>query len=354
MHDDLRQGEAPFSGCSVYITGAGGYIGAALVRALALQIPASLILLDACEQNLFEIQRKILTVVAPQTAVHVVLGNVGDAGLLDCLFSQFRPEFVLHAAAFKHVALLERNPFAAIQNNALATYTLLQAAIRWGISSVLVISTDKAVNPHSVMGASKRLAELFAVSLSRAPSLMSAIRLGNVFGSTGSVVPLLLDQLKTDQPLTITDAEAARYFLSPEQVVRAILDAATARCDGKILLPKLGSPVRIVELAESLARSVASCNRMPPMLFTGLHPGEKLIEEVVGRYEKEMGYICETLQVIETPRLSPCACEEIVKNLSDCVRRFDVNALVRVLCSAIPEYTPSRLLIEGMSQTSRQ
>jgi len=349
MHDDLRQGEAPFSGRSVCITGAGGYIGAALVRALALQIPASLILLDACEQNLFEIERNIQAQAAPETTVHVVLGNVGDDGLLDRLFSQFRPEIVLHAAAFKHVALLERNPFAAIQNNALATYTLLRAALRWGIPSVLVISTDKAVNPHSVMGASKRLAELFAVSLSRVTSRMSAIRLGNVFGSTGSVVPLLMDQLKTGQPLTITDAEAARYFLSPGQAVRAILDAATACCDGKILLPKLGSPMRIVELAESLARSTATCNRKAPMLFTGLHPGEKLVEELVGKHEKEMGDLCEGLQVIETPRLSPCECEEIVRNLSDCVRRFDVNAVVRVLCSAIPEYTPSRLLTKGVS-----
>jgi FlaA1/EpsC-like NDP-sugar epimerase len=322
------------------------------VRELALQAPASLLLIDASEQNLFELHRKAQTLPAPETDMHFVLGNVGDASLLESLFEKFRPEFVFHAAAFKHVALLERNPFAAIQNNALGTYTLVQTALRQNISNLLVISTDKAVNPRSVMGVSKRLAELFCVSSSAPPSLMSAIRLGNVFGSTGSVVPLFIEQLNQGQPLTVTDAGAARYFISPEQAVSTILAAATACCDGKILLPDMGSPVRIIDLARSVTRSMGSHDGNVAMRFTGLHPGEKLIEELIADNEQEIACVSETLKAIETPKLSLVECEKIVDTLSNCVRKRNLNALLSSLCSAIPEYTPSPLLVESAAASS--
>ena len=195
------------------MTGAGGYIGSALAKAIATASPARLVLLDSSENNLFGIHRHLEEAHAdiPHEAI---LGSVTDANLLNGIFSRFRPRIVYHAAALKHVPLLELNPFAAVRNNAIGTYTLAQAAIQHGVSSLVLVSTDKAVNPHSIMGASKRIAELTVASLSGPQCRMNAVRLGNVVGSTGSVVPIFLEQISKGGPVTVTDPEASRHFMT--------------------------------------------------------------------------------------------------------------------------------------------
>lgn len=315
----------------VCVTGAGGYIGSALTKALASESPDSLVLLDSSERNLFEIQRHI-------EAAHPILGSVEDAALLDEVFERFRPDIVFHAAAFKHVALLEQNACAAIQNNALGSYTLTRAALRHGVSRLVLVSTDKAVRPRGVMGVSKRIAELLTVSLSCASCRINAVRLGNVVGSIGSVVPLFLEQIRKSQPLTVTDPKASRYFLSTKEAVAAILAAGAANCEGRILLPKLGTPISILELAKSLAENA-------PIRFIGLRPGEKVTEDLIGDGETEVGTMDGSLTILETQKLTSEQCDEAAVRLRAAVARRDVRELLGMLRALVPDYVPSSALV---------
>src|SRR5580704_2513801 len=212
----------PFATASVgrriLVTGAGGYIGSALAKAIAAAGPRCIVLLDSSEHNLVEIQQHLKSAWGHVTH-EAVLGATQDTELLDNIFSRFHPEIVYHAAAFKHVPLLEFNPIAAVRNNAIGTWALAQAAVRHGASRLVLISTDKAVNPHSVMGVSKRIAELAVVALSTTACQMNAIRLVNVIGSGGSVVPVFLKQIAECRAVTVTHPEASRWFLSLRETV---------------------------------------------------------------------------------------------------------------------------------------
>jgi FlaA1/EpsC-like NDP-sugar epimerase len=323
---------------TVCVTGAGGYIGSALVKALARQGVGALILLDSSEYGLFEIQRYMDNNNAAVSCEGVV-GSVGDDKLLDSIFTRSRPDIIFHAAAFKHVALLERNPFAAISNNVLGSYALSKAAVRHGVSKLVFVSTDKAVRPHSVMGVSKRIAELLALSLSGPSCKANAVRLGNVLGSPGSVVPLFLEQIEKGQPMSVTHPEASRYFLSLEETVTAILAAGGADCEGKILLPELGEPVRIAELAACLPGATA-------IRYTGLWPGEKVAEDLMGPDEEAVGMADGPLTVLKTRKFPREDCDHAVRRLADCVDRRDMGSILETLLWLVPEYQPSKLMEE--------
>jgi FlaA1/EpsC-like NDP-sugar epimerase len=317
------------AGQSVLVTGAGGYIGSALVKAIAAAGPSRIVLLDSAEHNLFQIRQHLESAFG-HVLCEPVLGSVDAVNLLDDIFTRFRPEIIYHAAAFKHVPLLERNPIAAVRNNAIGTYTLAQAALRHGTPKLILISTDKAVNPHSVMGVSKRLAELAVVALSGTACRMNAIRLVNVIGSPGSVVPIFLRQIAERRPVTVTHPEAARWFMSLNEAVAAILACGTAKIEGgepegRISVPELGEQTRIADLAAFLIGAAEV-----PIVFTGCRPGDKLTEELVSKFE-----IC---------RLQPVELEEIMQRLCDSIASHDVPALIRTLCAVVPEYVPSVLL----------
>lgn len=326
------------AGRCVLVTGAGGYIGSALVRAIADAGPRCIVLLDSSEYNLFEIQRD-LELIRDGVPYEAFLGSVNDAELLDEIFSRFRPEIVYHAAAFKHVPLLEFNPIAAVQNNSIGTWALAHAAIRGGASTFLLISTDKAVNPHSVLGVSKRMAELAVVALSGEACRMSAIRLVNVIGSGGSVVPIFLKQIAKGGPVTVTHPDASRWFLSLRETVEAVLACGAADCEGRILVPKVGEPRRIAELAESLIRD---SGKKIPIEFTGLRPGDKLTEELTYQAEERDGFVEGPLEVIKTCRLGREELEDIIGGLSRCIARRDSSELIRMLSSVVPEYATAR------------
>lgn len=325
-------------GQSVLVTGAGGYIGSALVRAIAAAGPSRLVLLDSSEQNLFQVQQQLESA-SGHVPCELVLGSVDAVDLLDEIFTRFQPEIVYHAAAFKHVPLLERHPLAAVRNNAIGTYALAQAALRHGTPRLILISTDKAVNPRSVMGVSKRLAELVVVATSSPACRMNAIRLGNVIGSTGSVVPIFLRQIGQRRPVTVTHPEATRWFMSLNEAVNAILASGTAEIEGRILVPQLGAPTRIADLAAFLIGTAEV-----PILFVGCRPGDKLIEELVSKAETKEGTIQGSLQVFRTRRLERVELDEIVTRLSACIGCRDVPGLIRTLCSVVPEYVPSEIL----------
>jgi len=329
---------------SVLVTGAGGYIGSALVAAIAAARLQRIILFDSNEHNLFQIQQRLESEFA-HVASEAILGSVTDVELLEDVFTRFQPEIVYHAAAFKHVPLLERHPLAAVHNNSVGTYTLAQAALGHGTRRLILISTDKAVNPHSVMGVSKRLAELIVVAMSNtaisSPAIrMNAIRLGNVIGSPGSVVPIFLRQIAERRPVTVTHPEATRWFMSLNQAVEAIVACGRAEIEGRILVPELGTATRIAELAALLIGEVEDI----PIVFTGCRPGDKLSEELVYEAELHERTIPGPLQVWNTRRLSRVELGEIVTTLCACIASRDVPGLVRTLCSVVPEYIPSDVL----------
>jgi FlaA1/EpsC-like NDP-sugar epimerase len=337
------------AGRCVLVTGAGGYIGSALVQAIAGAGLRCIVLLDSSEHNLFEIQGH-LELAPGHVPYEAFLGSVDDAALLDGILSRFQPEIIYHAAAFKHVPLLERNPIAALRNNAIGTWTLAQAAVRHGASKLVLISTDKAVNPHSVMGVSKRIAELAVVALSNTACRMNAIRLGNVIGSGGSVVPVFLKQIAESRPVTVTHPEVSRWFLSLRETVEAILACGAAACEGKILLPELGEPVRIAELAGFLIRTTG---KELPIQFTGLRPGDKLTEELTYKTEMKEGFVEGPLEVVTTRRLTPAGLEDVAERLSGYVARRDVSGLIGMLSSVVPEYVPSDLVLNAVAKAAR-
>jgi FlaA1/EpsC-like NDP-sugar epimerase len=332
------------AGQSVLVTGAGGYIGSALVKAIARVGPANLLLLDSSENNLFGIHR-YLEAAHADVPHQALLGSVTDAELLNGIFRRFHPRLVYHAAALKHVSLLELNPFAAVRNNAAGTYTLAQAAIDNRATAVVLISTDKAVNPHSIMGASKRIAELTVAALSGVECRMNAVRLGNVVGSTGSVVPIFLEQISRRGPVTVTHPEASRYFMSLDAAVEAILAAGAAECSGRILLPRLGEPERIADLARFLIGKVAEGSTDEiPIRFTGLRPGEKLTEDLIFQTEEREGPCSGGLETFRTPSPAPPELHRWMQRLACFPDSGDPDGLIDAICAMVPEYQPSTVV----------
>jgi FlaA1/EpsC-like NDP-sugar epimerase len=332
------------AGLPVLVTGAGGYIGSALAKAIAGAGPACLVLLDSSEQNLFEIHG-YLEQFHERLPHESILGSVTDANLLNRVFSRFRPRIVYHAAALKHVSLLELNPLAAVRVNAMGTYELAQAALQHGASALVLVSTDKAVSPRSIMGASKRIAELTVTALNGPACRMNAVRLGNVIGSTGSVIPIFRDQIAKGGPVTVTHPEAHRYFMSLQAAVEAILAAGAAECDGRILLPKLGEQERIADIARFLIGTAedGSGNEIP-IKFIGLRPGEKLAEDLTFRTEIREGSVAGPLEVIRTPSPAPAELHGFMAQLGCLLSTGDPAALVETIRALVPEYQPSSVV----------
>jgi FlaA1/EpsC-like NDP-sugar epimerase len=307
-----------------------------LVQALADAGAARLLLLDSAENNLFEVHGRLKSEFA-SVPCEPLLGSVNDAALLDATIRRFRPEIIYHAAAWKQVPLLEENPFAAVHNNVLGTYALTRAAIRGGVPKLVLISSDKAVNPRSMLGVSKRIAELIVVSLSTLACRMNAIRLCNVIGSSGSVLPLFERKIAEGKPVTVTDPQATRWFLTARQAVEAILACGVGAPHGRILVPEVGEPVRIAELAEFLINARAA---NVPMEFTSLRPGDKLHEEMIFASERSLGRVG-PLEVVETQRLTQPQLSAVMDELALRLSLRDLDGLLRALISAVPEYIPS-------------
>jgi FlaA1/EpsC-like NDP-sugar epimerase len=227
-------------GSTVLVTGAGGSIGSALTKTIVGYAPQLLVLLDRSEHNLYQIETDLaLSRIAVPNAS--VLGDICNEELISETLERYRPNTIYHAAAFKHVPLMERNPIAAIQNNALGTNVLARAARKHRVKSMTMVSTDKAVSPRSIMGASKRVAELALVRWSSKENQMNSIRLGNVYGTEGSVVKLFAQQILAGGPVTVTHADATRYFLTLEKAVDLIV-LASELPTARILIPDLGEP----------------------------------------------------------------------------------------------------------------
>jgi len=364
---DRVRTRAAIEGKTVLVTGAGGSIGTTLCRLIGQYNPRLLVLLDISEHGLYQIEddlrsgrcagiegedgfeqdghpRKMA-----RTQLAPVLGDVSDSKLLDRVFDDSPPDIIFHTAAYKHVAQLERQPQAAIRNNVVGTYNLVCAALEHGSRRLVMLSTDKAVNPASIMGASKRVAELVVMKMSTPDSKMTSVRLGNVLGTQGSVVPRFLDQIKRQSPLTVTHPEASRYFLSPLEAADIVSAAAWLGEGGDILVPDLGEPVRIVDLAKAVIGSFGlEPDGEPAVVFTGLQAGEKVSEELFGRDEPSIRIEdCAITRVLSLKRELCDLCQSIAE-LEALSRSRNVDALVHLVCRLVPEYTPSGVLLNEL------
>ncbi len=323
---------------SVVITGAGGSIGSGLAQAVLAGRPRALVLLELSESSLYESCRK-LSSASQISAVEVVpaIGDIADRKLLDHLFRQHRPELIFHAAAYKHVPLMERNPFSAIANNAIGSYRLVSAALNAGVGKFIAISTDKAVSPRSIMGASKRIAELAVLS-----ARMSAVRLGNVLGSAGSVAPIFEEQAQKGLALTVTHADAERYFITQAEAEAAIMRAAAAPVEGRVLVPYCGELLHIVDLARYIAdRCQAGHGKKSPIEFIGMRAGDKMREELISEDEVVESELADGMRVVVSPAPTVREMEAAVERLQAAVESYDYVELMAAVRELVPGYQPA-------------
>jgi FlaA1/EpsC-like NDP-sugar epimerase len=272
-----------------------------------------------------------------------LLGSVSHAAVLAEIFHRYRPQIVFHAAAFKHVPLMERNPFSAVENNAIGTHLLVQAAARHEAEQLILLSTDKAADPISIMGASKRIAELILLAPRSAATRMKAVRLGNVLGSEGSIVPLFREQMLAGQPVTVTHPEVRRYFLTTAEAVALLLHAVPAPIAQGILVPELGEPMPVIALAQHLA-----ANGKAPIVFTELRTGDKMCEALLSALESYASDEEQPLRPVRSPFLPAMVLDEILQQLELACRERSRERLLAAVLRAVPEYRPSALIREAM------
>ncbi|MGM9612176.1 MAG: polysaccharide biosynthesis protein, partial [Butyricicoccus sp.] len=279
---DLKQIGSVIAGKTVLVTGGGGSIGSELCRQIAAQNPRQLIIFDIYENNAYDIQQE-LKYQYPTLNLIVWIGSVRDDARVDQLFRTFRPQIVCHAAAHKHVPLMEDSPNEAVKNNVFGTWNIAHMADRYGAETFVLISSDKAVNPTNVMGATKRICEMIVQVMNKhSATCFTAVRFGNVLGSNGSVIPLFQRQIAHGGPVTVTHKDIIRYFMTISEAVSLVLQACAYAQGGEVFVLDMGDPVRIDDLARNMIRL---CGLEPdvdiPIVYTGLRPGEKLFEELL-------------------------------------------------------------------------
>ena len=330
-------------GKRVLITGAGGSIGSELVRQCLRFEPALLVLLDNSEYNLFNIEREILGK-ENNVLVKPLLSNIRDKDILSKVFSQYEPQVVFHAAAYKHVAIQEEFPWEAIKTNVNGTANLVKLSLEHNIQKFVLVSTDKAVKPINVMGATKRLAELICQGANSSYSTrFMAVRFGNVLGSSGSVIPIFQEQIKAGGPITITDPDMERYFMSVPEAAQLIIQAGSIGKGGEVFALDMGQPIKILDIANELIKlSGLEPDIDIPISFIGARPGEKQFEELFHDAES----IRETLheKIFE---IRPTLTQDIVNSITKRImenelsgHEFNNNELRVTLANLVPEYTP--------------
>jgi len=323
----------------VLVTGGGGSIGSELCRQVARQQPSRLIVFEHGEYNLYAIDHE-LRQAFPGLSVLAVLGDVKNRARVEWVFAKFRPEVVFHAAAYKHVPMLELNPAEGVMNNVLGTRMVADAAVRHGAARFVLVSTDKAVNPTNVMGTTKRICELYCQNLAPASGTrFITTRFGNVLGSAGSVVPLFEKQIREGGPVTVTHPEITRYFMTIPEAASLILQAGAMGEGGEIFVLDMGEPMLIRELAEQMIRlSGLAPGKDVEIVYTGLRPGEKLFEEV---FHAE-----ESLRATSHPKLKLAASRRIdlewlraeLARLEEAAASRDLDSLIAHLQTLVPEY----------------
>ena len=326
---------------TVLVTGGGGSIGSELSRQIAKCSPKRLVILDVYENNAYDIQQELLRKYGTGLDVAVEIGSVRDEQRLNEVFSRHRPHIVFHAAAHKHVPLMEHSPAEAIKNNCIGTYLTADAAERFGAEGFILISTDKAVNPISVMGASKRVCEMIVECRKDSRTVFSAVRFGNVLGSNGSVIPLFKKQIAEGGPVTVTDKRMLRYLMTIPEASGLLMQAGARAVGGELFVLDMGKPVNIYDLAIAMIKLAGLTPFVDiDVIQTGARPGEKLYEELVIDTERLTRTENDLIFIEQDTPYTRDEIDEKMRILSDALTEEDPKEIIKALERTVPTYRP--------------
>ena len=346
---DLKSVENMLTGRRVLITGAAGSIGSEMVRQVAQFKPAAMMLIDQAETPQHDIQL-MMAKDYPEVPCEVVVTSISRRTRMDYIFDTFRPEYVFHAAAYKHVPMMEKNPSEAVMNNIYGTKVIADMSVKYGVKKFVMISTDKAVNPTNVMGCSKRICEIYVQSLAKKLAKEAqkngtsstdytqfvTTRFGNVLGSNGSVIPLFKQQIKNGGPVTVTDERIVRFFMLIPEACKLVLEAGTMGNGGEIFVFDMGEPVKIAELAKRMIALSGAKN--VEIKYTGLREGEKLYEEVLNELEGTKPTFHEKIRIASVREYDYDEVNKDIEELVDMSKRYDNMTTVKKMKEIVPEY----------------
>ncbi|MBQ0769010.1 MAG: SDR family NAD(P)-dependent oxidoreductase [Bizionia sp.] len=331
-----------FKNKCILITGAAGTIGSALTHFILSYNPKKIILLDAAETPLYNLEHTIDSVNSESTTIQFVLGSITNSALINKLLSENKIDILFHTAAYKHVPLIEKQPVEGIKVNSLGTKLLADAALKYGVNQFVFISTDKAVNPSSVMGASKLIAEKYIKTLSeshRESTCFVTVRFGNIIDSNGSVIPLFKEQLKNKKPLTITHKKATRYLISISKVVSLLSKSLALAKTGEILVFEMGKPQSIYDIAIATIKEAGYNIQDVQIKIIGLRPGEKLHEELLSENDSLEATEHPEIYVVNKPNtVSSTEIVRAFRNLQKGVEMYDALAVVKELKRTLQSY----------------
>ena len=355
---DMNAIREELRGKRVLITGSAGSIGSEIVRQVAAANPASMMLIDAAETPQHDI-RLMMARDYPSIPCETVVTSITNEGRMNRIFKDFRPQYVFHAAAYKHVPMMEDNPCESIENNVNGTKILADASVKYGVDRFVMVSTDKAVNPTNVMGCSKRICEIYVQSLDKAEQAgevdghteFITTRFGNVLGSNGSVIPLFREQIKHGGPVTVTDPNIIRFFMLIPEACNLVLEAGTKGGGGEIFVFDMGKPVRIADLARRMIELSGAKN--VEIKYTGLRDGEKLYEEVLNELESTKPSFHQKIRIASTREYDWQIVSAAVADLVTLARSFDDMATVKAMKKLVPEFRSNHSKYEILDKEPR-
>ncbi len=343
---DMKSMGELLSGKRILITGAAGSIGSEMVRQIAVYKPAAMMLIDQAETPEHDI-RLMMARDYPEVKAETVVTSICKEARMEKIFDEFRPEYVFHAAAYKHVPMMEDNPSEAVQNNIYGTKVIADLSVKYGVKKFVMISTDKAVNPTNVMGCSKRICEIYTQALDKkSDTQFVTTRFGNVLGSNGSVIPLFKEQIKRGGPVTVTDKRIVRFFMLIPEACKLVLEAGTKGNGGEIFVFDMGKPVKIAELAERMIKLSGAKN--VEIIYTGLRDGEKLYEEVLNEKENTKPTFHKKIRIANVREYDFDQVNKDINELIDISKRYDNMATVRKMKQMVPEYKSNNSVYEEL------
>ena len=352
---DMESVGAMLHGKRILITGSAGSIGSEMVRQIAKYSPAELILIDSAETPQHDI-RLMMAKQFPEIKAETIVTTICSKSRMEHIFKTYLPDYVFHAAAYKHVPMMENNPCESIQNNVYGTKILADLAIKYGVKKFVMISTDKAVNPTNVMGCSKRICEIYVQSLNKAvkegivkgETQFVTTRFGNVLGSNGSVIPLFKKQIKAGGPVTVTDPRIIRYFMLIPEACKLVLEAGTKGNGGEIFVFDMGKPVNIADMAQRMINLSGAKN--VEIKYTGLRAGEKLYEEVLNEKESTKPSFHDKIRIAEVREYDYTEVSKQIDDLIEKSKLYDEMLTVKIMKEIVPEYKSNNSIYEKLDK----
>lgn len=347
---DMQSVANMLTGRRVLITGAAGSIGSEMVRQVAQFKPAAMMLIDQAETPQHDIEL-MMNKDFPDIPCEVVVTSISRRTRMNYIFENFRPEYVFHAAAYKHVPMMEKNPSEAVMNNIYGTKVIADMSVKYGVKKFVMVSTDKAVNPTNVMGCSKRICEIYVQSLNNTQNVCQFVttRFGNVLGSNGSVIPLFREQIKNGGPVTVTDERIVRFFMLIPEACKLVLEAGTKGHGGEIFVFDMGEPVKIIDLAKRMIALSGAKN--VGIKITGLRDGEKLYEEVLNELEGTKPSFHEKIRIAEVRQYNYDKVNKDIEELVELAKGYDNMITVKKMKEMVPEYKSNNSVYEVLDKS---